>query len=442
MSRQPQPWILRALLICAMALASQSTVLFPSPANAAQALVGVQNVQGPWVNLTVTPGLDSAAEIGLQAALGQPLTLAAADFDENDMPDLVAGYAAETGGRLAFYHGNARNSRDAVSFAATPTLQELPGAPDFLYAGDFNADGLPDLVAAARGGEVLWLLPGKGAEGFGALETLKLPGTLTALTTGELYRQDGLSDLAAAVEMPTGAQLLVFAGRDGAVLSPPEIYELSKPAVALAIGELDDAFPYDLAIAAGSTLVILHGHDQLDVEASTATLESFALDFTPVSLALGDFYTNDAQTQEIALLGADGAIRLFDRSGVELGQISSATNGRGRLLPLRISSLPATELLAIAQDQAQILAADGQWMTPAGTFEQVMAPGTLATLSTGEGIAAVVPLRLNNDQLDDLVFLTEQGLSFAVTTAMSTYTVNTTLDVADNTPGDDKCEAT
>ncbi len=450
MTRKSHLWILRTVLACVVVFASLGAI--PRQANAAQALVQVNDVNGPWINLTLAPVLNDTATPSLP--LGQHLTLAAADFDANGTPEIVVGYATDAGGRLALYHGNAQNSRDAVSFAAVPTLLELPGAPDFLYAGDFNADGLPDLVAAARGGETLWLLPGKGAAGFGTLETLKLPGALTALTAGELYRQDGLSDLAAGIETPTGAQLLVFAkrdsardnardgGRDGGVLSPPEIYELPKPAVALAIGELDDAFPYDLAIAAGSTLAILHGHDQLDVEASVATLETFALDFAPVSLALGDFRTNDAQTQEIALLGADGAIHLFDRRGIELGHISSAASDRGRLLPLRISSLPATELLAITQEQVQILTADGQRMTPAGTFEQVMAPGTLATLNASASVAAVLPLRLNDDQLDDLVLLTEQGLTLALTTAFSTYTVNTTADVPDNNPGDNKCEGT
>jgi len=450
MNQQPKIWILRAMLIWLIVLAGQGSSLSPSLADAAHALVQVQDTHGPWVNLTIIPALDSEADAGLQAASGQPLALTAADFDVNGTPDIVVGYATDAGGRLALYHGNAQSSRDAVSFAAAPALLELPGAPDFLYAGDFNADGLPDLVAAARGGETLWLLPGKGAESFGAVEMLKLPGALTALTAGELYRQDGLSDLAAGVETPTGAQLLVFAerhgardgARDGGVLSPPEVYELSKPAVALAIGELDDAFPYDLAIAAGSTFAILHGHDQLDTEASVATLETFALDFAPVSLALGDFRVDEAQLQELALLGEDGIIRLFDRQGTWLGNLPVATSGRGRLLPLRISSLPATELLAIAQDQAQILTADGQWMTPAATFEQVMAPGALATLSANERVAAVLPLRLNDDQLDDLVLLTDQGLTLALSSAFSTYLVNTGFDGSDNNPGDNKCEAT
>ena len=442
MKRQPRLGILRAMLIWLIVLAGQGSFLSPTLVDAAQAFVQVQDAHGPWVNLTITPALDSEADASLQAALGQPLALAAADFDGNGTPDLAAGYTAQGGGQLALYHGNVPVSRDTVSFAAAPMVLGLPGVPDFLFAGDFNADGLPDLFAAARGGEALWLLPGKGAEGFGALERLKLPGALTALTAGELYRQDGLSDLAAGVETPTGAELLVFAGRDGAVLSPPEIYALPAPAVALAIGELDDAFPYDLAIAAGSTLAILHGHDQLDVEASVATLETFALDFVPVSLALGDFRVDDAQIQELALLGEDGVIRLFNRQGSWLDNLPAVTSGRGRLLSLRISSLPATELLVIGQEQAQILSTDGQWMTPAATFEQVMTPGKLAALGASKSIAAILPLRLNNDQLDDLVLLTEQGLTLALTTAFSTFLVNTAIDGSDNNPGDNKCEAT
>lgn len=436
--------LLRIGLLLTLLLAGQGNSF--QAAAAAPPAIRLQQVSGPWVKLSVGPALSSAAaQTALAAAApGRPLSLTAADFDAHGAPELVAGYAAGKGGTLALYPGLARapQSRAAATFAATPTLLELPGAPDFLFAGDFNADGRADLVAAARGGEALWFLPGDGAGGFGAPETLELPGQLSALTAGELYRQDGLADLAVGLESAGNGQLLVFAGPDGALSAPPETYVLPAPAVAFAIGELDDDYPYDLAIAAGKTLVILHGHDQLDVEMSAATMESFALDFTPISLALGDFQIGDEQIQEIALLGVDGVIRLLNRDGTWLSSLSSTAQGQSRLLPLRISSLPATELLTIAQDQAQILTADGQWMTPAATYTPVSAPGALATLSAAAPVAAVLPVRLNDDQLDDLVFLTEQGLMTALTAAFSTYTVNTTADVPDNNPGDNKCEGT
>src|SRR5690606_37481560 len=121
MTRKSHLWILRTVLACVVVFASLGAI--SRQANAAQALVQMNDVKGPWIKLTLAPVLNDTATPSLP--LGQPLTLAAADFDANGTPEIVVGYATDAGGRLALYHGNAHNSRDAVSFAAVPTLLEL-----------------------------------------------------------------------------------------------------------------------------------------------------------------------------------------------------------------------------------------------------------------------------------------------------------------------------
>jgi CSLREA domain-containing protein len=56
-------------------------------------------------------------------------------------------------------------------------------------------------------------------------------------------------------------------------------------------------------------------------------------------------------------------------------------------------------------------------------------------------MAAVLPMRLNVDALDDLVILREESTAPAVvmTAPMATFTVNSTLDAPDSTPGDGTC---
>jgi len=150
-----------------------------------------------------------------------PLALASADFDEDGMPDLASGYAAPNGaGVIAIHRGNidalwpygkAPRNSEPPAFLPDARVFALPEAPDFLGAGDFDADGHWDLVAGHRGSKSLYFLRGDGHGGFAPPERIDLPDSLTALTTGEINRiDDRLNDLAVGA----GNQLLVIHGRD------------------------------------------------------------------------------------------------------------------------------------------------------------------------------------------------------------------------------------
>ena len=88
----------------------------------------------------------SSAELLLEAE-ARPVSLAAADFDADGVPDLLAGYATGEGGKLVLHRGNvdalyphtpeARARKLAGQFTAAPFLPgtrtfAVPAAPDFL----------------------------------------------------------------------------------------------------------------------------------------------------------------------------------------------------------------------------------------------------------------------------------------------------------------------
>ena len=91
----------------------------------------------------------------------EPAALAAADFDEDGVPDLVATYTAPDRGVVVVHRGNVAaiyphlGSRAGSFFHDAPRSFDVRLAPDFLGAGDFDGDGHRDLVIAQRGTQAL-----------------------------------------------------------------------------------------------------------------------------------------------------------------------------------------------------------------------------------------------------------------------------------------------
>ncbi|MBS1795696.1 MAG: VCBS repeat-containing protein, partial [Acidobacteria bacterium] len=89
-----------------------------------------------------------------------PQTLVAADFDSDGVPDLVT---ADATGSLRFYKGSGRSANGENRPFEAPAVRATIGfSPDFLAAGDFNADGRPDILAAAKGTSFLEVMSGDG----------------------------------------------------------------------------------------------------------------------------------------------------------------------------------------------------------------------------------------------------------------------------------------
>src|SRR5262245_60088568 len=269
----------------------------------------------PWLNLrdgvelptAYTWAERSAVELGVT----QPLALAAGDFDEDGVPDLVCGYEGPGGGLLTLHRGNgdalyphspeAQQRKAEGTFTDSPFLSparvfDVPEVPEFLGTGDFDADGHGDVVVAAYGGKVPYWLAGDGQGGCGTAQHIELPGTVTALVTGEMNRADGLMEVVVGISGPDGPQALVFEGPEGALRGKPEALALPGEVTALALGQLDEDSLLDLAVAADRELVIVHGRDRrlaLDAirraEVPPATIDRHPFPFAIISLAVGDF---------------------------------------------------------------------------------------------------------------------------------------------------------
>jgi len=403
----------------------------------------------------------------------RPLAMATGDFDEDGVADLLIGAGGGDAGLLKLRRGNQAaiyphypepqpigERTDAPFFPAARDFP-LPAAPDFIGAGDFDADGHLDIVAAARGGERLYWLSGGGRGGFGAAQSVAIPGQVTALLIGEINRADGLADVIVGVNGAGGPQLLVFEGAEGALRRAPEIFALSSAASSFALGHFDDDGMIDLAAAAGERMLIVHGRDRrlsldhsLQAAVEPARVDERVFPAFVNAVAAGDF-TGGPQT-DLALLTADGAAQVLENQRMaSTGAGAGANRARAKpmgqwtakeiyrplnaqspqLRPLlfaaRLSSSPHDQLILAGDSSRRLLILNGE--------NEANSRLALKHSTTGEGVAAldltgeplaILPLRLNSDALSDLAILQNgaPALTFARTAPQATFTVTNTND--------------
>ncbi|MCI0485037.1 MAG: HYR domain-containing protein [Blastocatellia bacterium] len=427
----------------------------------------------PWINLSDGHSIETRYRAStellrvFEPEQSKPLSIASADFDEGGSADLISAYAAPSGGVLTLHRGNpdsvypnspeAERRKAAGEFTDSPFLSEarvfeIPEAADFLGTGDFDADGHKDIVTASRGSNALYLLAGDGHGGFGAAQRIDLPGAVTALVTGDINRADGLTDVAVGVVTAEGPKALIFEGPGGAMSGSPESIDLPDRAADMVIGQLNDDFLSDLAVAAGKELVVIKGRDrrlsldetrQSEVARAVVTRRRFPDRL--LSLAIGDF--SGDRRADIALLTEDGKVQLLSagknqypnrKGGVSIEKWKKEVLVKGgqrqmtRLICARVSSLPADTIVALDPGSRQLhLITRATKKQTATDNEPQAADSQMVSLDVDGEPAAVLQMRLNKDALGDLVILRSGHSAPAamMTVPAITFTVNNNNDM-------------
>ena len=398
----------------------------------------------------------------------RPLSLCSADFDEDGAPDLISGYAGASGGIITLLRGNidsiypnapeaqqrrAEGTFTEASFLSPAFLSGVPEAADFIGAGDFDGDGHWDVVTATRGSDKLYLMSGDGKGGLRETKRIDLSGGVTAMVAGEINRRDGLDDVVVGLSGESGSKVLVFEGFEGALRANPEVFDLPAEATSLALGQLDDSYEMDLAIAAGRQLMILHGRDRklsLDKERQAqvipACVEQRVFPFMISSVALGDF--SGRGNEEIAVLIDDGELRVLSSAPMdetrkgrkrEVPNIAKwksralASNGwskGAKLFTARMSSTPVDNVMITDPENhtiASITAAQDIECTEARETAGLVLEARFEVATEPE---ALLPMRLNSDALSDLVILARGRIAptAVLTAAALTFAVTNTND--------------
>jgi hypothetical protein len=404
----------------------------------------------------------------LKQKLALPRALAAGDFDEDGVLDLVTGYIGPVGGLLTVQRGNpealwpgsssGEGTRalwpvEPVPFLPHARVFDLPEAPDFLEAGDFDGDGHDDLVAARRGGDRLFFFFGDGHGGFAAPHSLVLRGQVTALTSGDINRPDGIRDVIVGIVGSDGAQVLLFDSAGGG-FSRPDVFPLSAEATALAAGRFDAGYESDVVVASGSEVILISGRESAEaaVEAPTDALpEAGRVDrrsfpFEIRALAVGRFSSDRKPTMDIAVLDDGAALHLLMSPGETFteGEFSPLEqwplvrlaldhpvgvnpDRKPLLVRAKISSRPTDDLLLVDEFDSRLHVV----VSEDDHFGRSAHPFSVESLDEiADPPVAVLPLRLNRDGLSDLVILHRRETTPTVitTAAPRRFTVTTTND--------------
>jgi parallel beta-helix repeat protein len=444
---------LRALLLISLIALIARFIPTGPVAGAGGPVVGPSNIKtsragwkdNPWINFKDASRLPAKATVKASGRNdGRGLAMASADFDEDGRPDVVAAYDNGGTGVLSLHRVNSEG------LGAVASSFSVPLSPDFIAAGDFDADGHFDIVAASRNSETLYLLAGDGKGNLLEPEAIAMPGAATAMASGEINRADGLADLVVGVEVEGRGLLLMYESPVGALKDAPEIIQSPAAVTALAVGQIDDGYEYDIAAAAGEELLIVHGRDrrlswaeEWRNRVEPPKVERRKVNSSVIALAVGDF--SGDHSSELALLSTDGRLQVWERAGgagktkeqpvnqevvwrqsslaVADGNSFQATSSLPRLFSAKISSLPKQDLMILDSSNRRLTVV-------ANDAEAAESSALLASLDLEGAPVAALPVRINEDAISDIVVLREgaASLSVMVSAPVGTFTVTNTND--------------
>jgi len=295
---------------------SARATILPS---AGKPLVNLKSPQAPAFTYTG----DASAAAALQGGTATATALAAADFNADGAMDVVAGYSTGNGGVLVLMRGNpdafaptdqtlyakAMKGKVPPTFLSKATAFSLPESPDLLVTGDFNHDGKPDVLVAARGGS-LYLLAGDGRGNLQPPQIVSLPGQVRALAVNV----DG--HVAVSMDVSNSEELQILAPSSQG-LTAAATYPLPARGDSVAWGTLGGGM--DVAVGAGSNVVMIYS-----VLTANPQAETVKLPYQVEALAIDDYIWDRDGRKEISVLADDGTIHILQHGVLNTAPLTDA----------------------------------------------------------------------------------------------------------------------
>ena len=237
-----------------------------------------------------------------------PVSVAVGDFNNDGLPDLVVVNANDS--TISVLLG-AANGNFTVE-AATPSTVDAGTA---VAVGDLNNDGILDLAVSTTGGVAVLLGTGTPTL-FGAANVYAAGTSFQSVAIGD-FDAGGLPDLAAVSSTNAPGTLAILINAGGGVFpatTPTHTYTVGADPISVAVGDFKNNGILDLAVAnsADGTVSVLLGNG--DGTFTAAAASPFATGKGPSSVIVGDF--NGAGFADLAIANStDGTVSILIGDG-------------------------------------------------------------------------------------------------------------------------------
>jgi hypothetical protein len=246
-----------------------------------------------------------------------PITLAVADLNGDGIQDIVTANGQFADNSVSVLMGNGDGTFGA---SHVYTAGESPVA---LAVGDFNGDGIPDVVTANSGpflapaGSVSLLL-GNGDGTLLASPDLVVPGPGPSVEAD--FTGDGIPDLAVISTSPSYSGVYIFPGLGNGEFAAPILTPAISQPTALAIGDFAGNHIMDLAVASADGVSILLGTGN----GTFGTPQLYPAGTSPAWVAVDDFNGDGILDLAVADSSSSGGVSILLGNGN--GTFGSATS--------------------------------------------------------------------------------------------------------------------
>jgi hypothetical protein len=261
----------------------------------------------------------------LNLSVSQPFAVAVADFNGDGIPDLAVGNGANNS--VAIFLGNG----DGTFTQAANSPVTVGGIPFSIAAGDFNLDGIPDLAIANAGSSTMTILLGNGDGTFkqAANSPVTVGNNPHSVAVGD-FNGDGIPDLVTVGNTSAGTVTTLLGKGDGtftqAANSPFNVGTFPQ---SVAAGDFNGDGILDLAVTnstVGTVTILLGNGDGTFTQAANSPIVASSYVY---SIVVGDFnrngildlaVTNGENNTVTILLGkGDGTFTQAAKSPISVG---------------------------------------------------------------------------------------------------------------------------